>query len=616
MGDVDDYLRQLDQLSTHFPLPHETLLAMAAEPLGSEAISAVYKADQMYGPGGMPYARLRKFLQSHLQQLPFHQRRHLADNPPMATGYGKPAASVQRERRSANQPPPPANDRDRRPYYANAPPRYASQRPPLQTHAFEAPPRGETRENRPAVESRPAPARKYGKGPNPCWVCGSDKHSWYHCEKKRKGKCAACGSEAHLTRLCAQRFYAHPSQFASNNGAEPQKRPVQKAARCVHCDCASDERVDQTPPSEPDEGEEYEEEQPHFEVEVPRASVQVGTTTRPPTVESGKQSYTQPKSAPRDLPCPLELPLQPALGALSLTKPTSERGQDTASSSDMLSMARQCLRQWPANWSSLLCQAVTHETLVVEPVRAPPQASLLHYPILVDNNPTTAMLDTGASHSFITRTLVTDLKLSTIRLGTSLTATDFGGARAVITETVTAALSLANTAKKWSFYVCGHAPAPVVLGLDAVLRWPLYLNPRDMCLHFAPEQPNQPGPTSDRGCSVAGTGDRGSLVLWPAPSSLTTSSYAIFDHNELRSPPEESGFLEESPPPVEEEAQRLLPAFPRLLSHDATSFTLARNSSVTASGFEELAKLKDFVDQLSPSFRGLVNQFSLSVSSA
>ena len=273
-------------------------------------------------------------------------------------------------------------------------------------------------------------------------------------------------------------------------------------------------------------------------------------------------------------------------------------------------MAKQCLRQWPANWSSLLCQAITHETLVVAPVRSPPLASLLYYPILVDNNPTTAMLDTGASHSFITRTLVTELKLLPTRLDTSLTATDFGGARAVITETVTAALSLANSAKKWSFYVCGHALAPVVLGLDAVFHWPLFLNPRDMYLHFASEQPSHYGPTSERGCSVAGTGDRGSLVLWLALSSLTTSSYAIFDHNELRSPPEESGFLEESPPPAGEEAQQMRPAFPQLFSHDATSFTLARNSSVTASGFEELSKLKDFLDRLSPSFRGLVNQFS------
>ena len=60
MGDVEDYLRQLDQLSTYFLLPHETLLTMSAKPLGSEAISAIYKADQMYGPDRMPYSRLHK----------------------------------------------------------------------------------------------------------------------------------------------------------------------------------------------------------------------------------------------------------------------------------------------------------------------------------------------------------------------------------------------------------------------------------------------------------------------------------------------------------------------------------------------------------------------------
>ena len=50
----------------HFLLPHETLLAMSAEPLGSKAIFAIYKANQMYGPGGIPYTQLRKFLQSYL----------------------------------------------------------------------------------------------------------------------------------------------------------------------------------------------------------------------------------------------------------------------------------------------------------------------------------------------------------------------------------------------------------------------------------------------------------------------------------------------------------------------------------------------------------------------
>ena len=49
LGDVEDYLKQLDQLTTHFPLPHTTLLVVATEPLGKEAVLAEYKADQMYG---------------------------------------------------------------------------------------------------------------------------------------------------------------------------------------------------------------------------------------------------------------------------------------------------------------------------------------------------------------------------------------------------------------------------------------------------------------------------------------------------------------------------------------------------------------------------------------
>ena len=46
-------------------------------------------------------------------------------------------------------------------------------------------------------------------------MCGSDKHIWIECTKKKKGKCACCGSEAHLTRTCAQRY--HPEFRTSFN---------------------------------------------------------------------------------------------------------------------------------------------------------------------------------------------------------------------------------------------------------------------------------------------------------------------------------------------------------------------------------------------------------------
>ena len=136
------------------------------------------------------------------------------------------------------------------------------------------------------------------------------------------------------------------------------------------------------------------------------------------------------------------------------------------------------------------------------------------------------MLDTGASHSFITRMLVTKLKLTTTRLDASLTATDFGGARATISEMVTTVISLANASRKWSFYVCAQAPAPVVLGLDVVLRWPLFLNPTNICLHFAAPSNDAALPTADRGCSPSNkaSSDEG-LQLY---RSIASSD--LFDH--------------------------------------------------------------------------------------
>ena len=184
LGDVDDYLRQLDQLSTHFPLPHETLLAMATEPLGREALSSVYKADQMHGPTGMPYTRLRKFIHAHLQEMTPSARKHLADAPPMALGYGKSM-----------------NDRERR-YPTNTAPRR-----PMQAHMFDLNSREVPEQQHTQAER---PPRRYGRGPNPCWVCGSDHHIWSACDKRKRGRCACCGSEAHMTRDCAQRFFPDP----------------------------------------------------------------------------------------------------------------------------------------------------------------------------------------------------------------------------------------------------------------------------------------------------------------------------------------------------------------------------------------------------------------------
>ena len=185
LSDVDDYLRQLDQLTTHFPLPPSTLLVMATEPLGRELVSLAYKADQMYGVDRMSCVRLRHLIQAHLQQMTPTQRKHLAENPPLAMGYGR---SSDHEKKSFSSSSNHAADTAPR----KRPQNYA------QTNAVKVE----------RVEQKTsAPSKRYGKEPNPCWVCGSDRHTWCNCEKKRKGKCACCGSMAHITKECAQRFF-------------------------------------------------------------------------------------------------------------------------------------------------------------------------------------------------------------------------------------------------------------------------------------------------------------------------------------------------------------------------------------------------------------------------
>ena len=55
---------------------------------------------------------------------------------------------------------------------------------------------------------------KIGKGPRPCFVCGSDAHSWIRCERKRRGKCGVCGGDNHYTRFYVQHFYPDPKLAA------------------------------------------------------------------------------------------------------------------------------------------------------------------------------------------------------------------------------------------------------------------------------------------------------------------------------------------------------------------------------------------------------------------
>ena len=288
--------------------------------------------------------------------------------------------------------------------------------------------------------------------------------------------------------------------------------------------------------------------------------------------------------------------------------PDLQKTSSVTRSADTFALASHCLSAWPANWQNLITTSPNAEMICLAPSHAPPKFTLLYFSVRVDNNATTAMIDTGASHSFVTEELVHKLCLPVKTLSTPMTATDFGGTVATLTKTVTTTFCLASITRRWMFYVSEKAPAPVVIGLDLVLKWPLYLNPLDKCLYF----PRVHASSSSR-----------SLVSFSdelAPISIGTDIALPFRESNL--PIKDNVSLEVSDVTILDLDQDVL------MDHDVVSegvvddlspdlsfyardgfLTVIQRNSVTASGFAEAEALKEFISKLSPSFRELVNEF-------
>ena len=96
-GSVSDYMTQLDKLTRHFPLRHDTLVPQATDPLGEEVVALAMRADIMYGRNGMSVPQLKEFIRQHLESLSAAQRKVLAERIPYGTGYGNPEKKVEKE---------------------------------------------------------------------------------------------------------------------------------------------------------------------------------------------------------------------------------------------------------------------------------------------------------------------------------------------------------------------------------------------------------------------------------------------------------------------------------------------------------------------------------------
>ena len=71
-------------------------------------------------------------------------------------------------------------------------------------------------------------------------------------------------------------------------------------------------------------------------------------------------------------------------------------------------------------------------------------------------------------------------------MSSPLRMTTFNNQQASITHTVEVTVDMTDLTKDWVFLLAEQTPATIVIGLDLILAWPLFLNPLDRCLYLSP----------------------------------------------------------------------------------------------------------------------------------
>ena len=219
-GTVDDYVKQLDRLTLCYPLSHSLTIAQATHPLGEECKAGVKRLDMQFGLTGMPYRQLRQYIELYLKERTPAELRSLAERSMGRGGFGKPPSTKDRPLIAASSTSASSSKavagslhafeavdddvdsrevvraRDRSP-----------ERPRREARRASSPRYWGGRQGR-ADETRSRPARRYGQGKTPCWVCGEPGHRYGDCPRRKKNvQCGVCGSDAHPPPICPQRYY-------------------------------------------------------------------------------------------------------------------------------------------------------------------------------------------------------------------------------------------------------------------------------------------------------------------------------------------------------------------------------------------------------------------------
>ena len=451
-GDLEPFLRELDHLMNFYPLKHDSMIQMAARPFGSVFVSQMVTADAQYGARGMTYPQLRKIIANHVAANPHLGRSGKGDkgtyNPSYQARGFPPHGS--REGGRTFQP-----KEIRGNAALEGPPKLAEGTRPVTAFPSRSPgPVGGGQGFKPPARPPPPHPSKIGMGATPCYICGSDQHVWLRCPKKKAGKCGCCGADSHLTRHCGQRF--HPAPDMRFNFQQLCEAAMEDSAVLL----------ENAPFEEDPQNEEDGTEDPLVAGEEAEQVVACSFQLQP--INPAKEASQAPRGG-SSFP-----PLTPiAQMACAKLRNAPEAGRLRADVSAALSDFMQRL------------SSRTHPP--IRPMEPPGTAGQLYYEIRINGEPVKMLLDCGASHSFMRKDWAERRELVYSALSPPRAAGTFNGQKEMIEAVAhVESMMIGNHRRRWNFYVVRHAPAPIVLGMDAVKALPLFYNPIDDSLFVVP----------------------------------------------------------------------------------------------------------------------------------
>ena len=400
-GDLDEYFHEVRSLSQFSHMPPKLAQLRACRPFGEALVTRVRAAIAMTGVDAMSQPRWEEVVRAYVaeqQALPTFHSWATNDLEPV---HRKLHARVTEVTSNPSQMKP----------FAKHPSSSATNTP---QHNVPIKPR-------------------YGRGPRPCFVCGSEVHQWYLCDRKKRGLYAVCGSQEHLTRACAHRYLPATPIGPEHRGDTPTVRTVTLATDTEEC-----------------------------------------RDTKP--TASLLPNDAVPGSLGGDCPDREEkAEIPPSHVHLRLTQLVKDH---LASTNEGMSR-----HEYPAWFHDVLARDVS--TMNVKrgqpPLEDPACHGHLRYAVKLDSKWTTALLDGGASHSLLNESWVEQMGLHPTPLKRPLSLLNFCDKVSGCIQSVYRArqVELADINVPWTFYVAPNCPDEVVIGLDFIRAHGLCYHPRN-----------------------------------------------------------------------------------------------------------------------------------------